>query len=272
MPNCSKLPLNFNAERLKADLDQILPDDWAPHFNDRYYEGDWSGVALRSISGLTSQLYADPATAKPFANTPALARCQYFQQALAEFKCPLNSARLLRLGPGSRIREHTDYNLSLDDGEIGIHIPIITNPLVRFYLNGERILMEEGECWYLNLNLPHRVENPGTTDRIHLVIHCAVNDWARDMINRCGEYQAAPQSMNPDAALAEMSPRESLNRFRHLVLQDLELQERLRKNARKELFIARMVEMGKERGFDFSAGDVEVELMTSRRAWLERWT
>ena len=61
MPDCLKLPLSFDPECLKADLDHISPGDWLPHFNDRYYEGDWSGVALRSVGGVATKLYPDPA-------------------------------------------------------------------------------------------------------------------------------------------------------------------------------------------------------------------
>lgn len=157
-----------------------------PHFNDRYYEGDWSGVALRSVGGAATKLYPDPAAREPFADTSILARCPNIRQALEKFVCPLNSVRLLRLGPGSRIREHKDYRLGFEDGEIGIHIPVVTNPMVEFFLNQEKLMMNEGDCWYLNLNLMHRVENPGATERIHLVIHCTVNRWVRSIFNLNG--------------------------------------------------------------------------------------
>ena len=69
MSNCLKLPLSFDPERLKADLNQILPGDWVSHFNDRYYEGDWSGVALRAVGGIATQLYSDPTAREAFADT-----------------------------------------------------------------------------------------------------------------------------------------------------------------------------------------------------------
>ena len=53
---------------------------------------------------------------------------------------------------------------------------------MEFILNQVRILMNEGECWYLNVNRPHRVANHGTSDRIHLVIDCVVNDWLRELL------------------------------------------------------------------------------------------
>ena len=63
-----------------------------------------------------------------------------------------------------------------------LHIPVITNPEMEFVLNLVRVVMNEGECWYLNVNQPHRVANRGATDRIHLVIDCVVNNWLRDQL------------------------------------------------------------------------------------------
>jgi hypothetical protein len=176
-----KLPLDFDRDRLKADLARFQPEEWIPHFNTRYYEGDWSGIALRSVGGRAGQLYPDPSATDDFADTPLLARCPYYQEVLAGFHCPLTSARLLKLAAGSSIREHKDHKLGFEDGEMRIHIPVETNLNVAFFLAGEQVVMQEGEAWYLDLNLPHRVENRSETDRIHLVIDCVVDDWARGL-------------------------------------------------------------------------------------------
>jgi aspartyl/asparaginyl beta-hydroxylase (cupin superfamily) len=69
----------------------------------------------------------------------------------------------------------------LDDGELRVHVPVVTNLDVAFFLAGEQVIMQEGEAWYLNLNLPHRVENHSDIDRIHLVIDCVVDDWVREL-------------------------------------------------------------------------------------------
>lgn len=182
MRDSLKLPLVFDSARLKADLKRILDGEYIPHFNTGYYEGDWSVVPLRSIDGVANQIYPDP-TKNTFADTPLLARCDYIKDVLATFQCDLLSARFLRLAAGSIIKEHRDYNLSLEDGEARLHIPVITNPDVEFFLNGERVVMNEGECWYLNLNLKHRVANRGATDRVHLVVDCVVNDWFRNLLS-----------------------------------------------------------------------------------------
>ena len=268
MPNYFKLPLSFDAAGLKSDLDGLRPGDWVAHFNTRYYEGDWSAAALRSVGGAADKIYPDPASAEPFADTEILSRCPNVRRALDEIKCPLNSVRLLRLGAGALIREHKDYNLSLEDGEIGLHIPVVTNPMVNFFLGGERLAMGEGECWYLNLNLPHKVENLGATARAHLVIHCVVNDWVREMI---GPDREAAAGREPASRAAAPSSPESFKNFRRLVLEDVELQRRLREKTDVKDFIVCITEMGRERGYHFSAEDVEEALSASRRAWAERW-
>ncbi len=66
---------------------------------------------------------------------------------------------------------------------VRFHIPVITNPEVEFYLNRERVNMSEGECWYLDFNFPHYVNNRSTEDRIHLVVDCYVNDWVTSLLH-----------------------------------------------------------------------------------------
>jgi hypothetical protein len=174
-----RLPFQFDPARLAADLALIAPDEWVPHFNTSIYEGDWSGVALRSVGGRPAQLYPDPAAEGQFADTALLGRCAYFQHVLATLRFPLEAARLLRLRARSSIAEHRDYKLGVQDGSLRIHVPVATNPDVAFFLDGQRVLMLPGESWYLNLNLPHRVDNQSDTDRVHLVIDGLVNPWVQ---------------------------------------------------------------------------------------------
>ncbi|HMF58587.1 MAG TPA: aspartyl/asparaginyl beta-hydroxylase domain-containing protein [Pyrinomonadaceae bacterium] len=176
-----KLPLTFNPQALKSDMEKIEPGEWIPHFNTSYFRGEWSGVALRSVGGLEGKLYPDPTAQGSYADTNILSRCENIRAALATFECQMESVRFLKLTPGSEIREHRDYNLGIEDGEVRFHIPVVTNPLVEFYLQGEKIEMSEGECWYLNFNLKHRVANRGATDRVHLVVDCVMNGWLRSL-------------------------------------------------------------------------------------------
>jgi len=141
-----KLPLQFDTALLKRDLETLLQEQFNPHFNTGYYQGDWSALPLRSIGGAVNQIYPDPTKKEDFQDTEYLTRTPYFAEILTSFQAPVQSARLLRLGADSTIKKHKDYYLGYEDGEIRIHIPIITNPDVEFYLEDARVIMNEGEC------------------------------------------------------------------------------------------------------------------------------
>ena len=67
-----------------------------------------------------------------------------------------------------------------------------------------------------------------------------------------------------------MSP-ESFEQFRTLVFADAALQAQLRAVADEERFIALVVRLGAERGYEFTADDVRAAMRAARRAWIERW-
>ena len=173
----SPLPLRFDVAGLRADVEALAAEDWVAHFNTAGYDGDWSGAALRSVGGVAGRLYPDPTASAGFADTPLLARCPATAAALATLRCPLLAVRFLLLGPGSRIKPHTDLDLGFDDGEVRLHVPVSGAEGVEFLLDGSPVDMAEGEVWYLNLNLRHSVENRGSSARVHLVVDCVVDEW-----------------------------------------------------------------------------------------------
>ncbi len=182
MPDYVKLPFQFDVALLQNDLAKVAPDEWIEHFNQYNYEGNWSVAALRSNGGRTKQIYPDPHSPDDFADTEILARCAYVREILERIECEKEAVRFMLLGAGARIREHKDFFMGFEDGVIRLHIPVVTNPQVEFYLGGERVTMHEGELWYLDFAQKHRVENNGEKDRIHLVIDCQVNDWLVEII------------------------------------------------------------------------------------------
>jgi hypothetical protein len=182
-PDRLQLPLSFDPDLLRRDLDRLSAGDWTSHFVRQNYEGDWSALPLRCVAGATHpvmRIYSDP-TATAFEDTPMLAACGYFQQVLAAFQCDVRSVRLMRLTPGSVIKEHSDHDLDVAAGAVRIHVPITTSPQVEFLLNGSRVEMEPGSAWYLRLADPHAVANRGTEDRVHLVLDATVNDWMKGL-------------------------------------------------------------------------------------------
>ena len=175
-PSSSKLPISFSTDRLQKELAICENDLWTPHFNTNRYQGNWTSVSLRSQSGLVNDITSFPNM--EYKNTELLDRCPYFKEIMDWFKCEKEAVRLLRLGPRSEIKEHVDNDTSYEDGFFRIHIPIITNPEVFFYVDKKLVLMKMGECWYANFQLPHSVENKSAEPRIHLTIDCIRNDWS----------------------------------------------------------------------------------------------
>jgi len=183
LPDRARLPFAFDVERLRADL-EVVDRDWIDHAVRQNYEGNWSVLPLRHKAGATHpvmMIYADPA-ATEFVEGPLLAQTPYFREVLAQFRCPLRVVRLMRLTPGSVIKPHYDHNLAAEWGAARVHVPITTNPDVEFLLNGTPLAMAPGEVWYLRLADEHAVANRGTTDRVHLVIDCIVDDWFAAML------------------------------------------------------------------------------------------
>ena len=179
-----RLPLDFDPDRLRADLAAAEHIGWTDHFVKRNYEGSWSAIALRGPAYAThavQAIYSDP-TCTEFADTPVLGACEYFREVLASFGCPLQAVRLMRLEPGSVIHEHRDHDLSADAGFARLHVPVATNPGVTFTLNQRAVRMREGECWYLRLSDPHAVRNDGATPRVHLVIDVVADAWLRRLL------------------------------------------------------------------------------------------
>jgi tetratricopeptide (TPR) repeat protein len=76
-----------------------------------------------------------------------------------------------KLRAGGNIGEHQDFGYSLVKIH-RIHIPVITNEQVAFFVGGEAKQMRAGEFWEIDNSQKHAVENNSLEDRVHLII-----DW-----------------------------------------------------------------------------------------------
>ncbi len=139
----------------------------------------------------------DGAIDSSYENTSLMDQCLTIKHLINELQCEVLSVRLLNLKAGAIIKEHRDRELSFEKGEARLHFPVFTNPELEFYVDNERIIMEEGTCWYINANLPHRVSNNGITDRIHLVIDCKVNAWLEELFRKANKKECFVEEKNP---------------------------------------------------------------------------
>ena len=169
---------------MQADLAALSASEWVLHFVPQNFEGDWSALPLRAPAGAThpiQMIYSAPHV-RDFVDTPLLDQAPYLREVIAAFQCPVRCVRLMRLTPGSVIKEHCDPDLSPEHGWARIHVPITTSDRVSFFLNRIPIGMAPGEVWYLRLSDPHRVVNNGEAERVHLVLDVEVNDWLVEML------------------------------------------------------------------------------------------
>jgi len=176
-----KLPLQFDRQALVRDLEQVMRLSWLPHFNRQGYTGSWSALPLYAPGGDPNNIIALNTDETSVSETPTLSACSYFKEVISSFKCSFSAIRLLRLEPGGYIKPHRDLKSGYEDDFFRLHIPIVTNPRVDFTLEGERLIMGPGECWYTNVNFVHSVANRGTSDRVHLVIDGQRNDWSDEL-------------------------------------------------------------------------------------------
>jgi hypothetical protein len=179
LPDAVRLPLRIDPVPLAAEAAQLPLEAWTRHFVPENYVGDWSVAPLRAPAGASHPILqiTSPPECKDWTETKWLAASPAIAALLARFECPLAAVRLMRLGPGSEIKEHRDHDLSADFGMARLHVPLTTSPQVEFLVNRQPVQMIPGECWYLRLADPHAVTNRGTSDRVHLVIDAEVNGW-----------------------------------------------------------------------------------------------
>jgi hypothetical protein len=257
----TRLPLRFDAGLLRAEVQAIAEAAWVPHFNQADYEGRWSSVALRSKSGRVDDITAQ-GSIEEFRDTPLAAQCPHLQAVMAAFAFPQKSVRLLRLHAGSRVREHRDADLGLADGELRIHVPVVTSEQVEFVVANRRLMLREGEAWYIDFSQPHRIDNRGASDRIHLILDGTLNEWAAALLQRSVE-EIVTETFEPAGAAG-------FRVFREMVFEDLQLQEEMLRAAERPRFLQAVVAAGAERGYGFGMAEVESILNQRRREWMER--
>jgi hypothetical protein len=155
-----RLPMRFDADRLRTEVAAMPPQAWAPHPN-----GDPGNSAVRLISvegGENEEVNG------VMRMTPYLERSPYLRQVLAGFGVVWSRSRLLRLAPGAVVPVHADVHYHWFY-RVRLHVPILTQPEVSFTCGGATVHMAAGEAWVFDNWRLHQVNNPTDSERIHLV-------------------------------------------------------------------------------------------------------
>jgi hypothetical protein len=155
-----KLPLRFDVARMTEEVHGFAEDEWREH--PQKFPGNSAMVLISPHGGISDDVYG------PMAVTEKLRRCPYLQQVLASLNTVFGRSRLMRLAPGAEVSMHNDVHYSWRN-RVRIHIPIVTDPAVRFFCGNKSVHMAAGEAWIFDNWKPHRVINPSDVHRIHLV-------------------------------------------------------------------------------------------------------
>jgi hypothetical protein len=100
-------------------------------------------------------------------------------------------AMAAKLLAGGRILPHRDSHPSFAAGH-RIHVPIITNPRVRFMIDGRPFQFEVGQAYEINNQKVHSVMNKGNADRINFIFDYITADVKSDLAARVAATQAGP--------------------------------------------------------------------------------
>jgi hypothetical protein len=155
-----QLPVLFDGTRLQAEVAALPAEAWVPHPDG--VPGN-SAARLISVDGdETDDVHGQ------MLPTHWLGAMPYLHQLLAGFGVVWGRSRLMRLAPGSGVPEHADINYHWHT-RVRLHIPIFTQPEVRFHCDGQSVHMAAGEAWIFDNWRRHHVENNSSVSRIHLV-------------------------------------------------------------------------------------------------------
>ena len=125
------------------------------------------GSATRTDPGLPGEEYAA---------TEILRELPAFRDHLERLPCEIMAARLMRLRPGAKVKEHVDRFLGFDYGKVRLHIPVVTSERAVMVFEDCDAHWDVGTLWYGDFSKTHAVRNDCCDDRTHLVIDCVLND------------------------------------------------------------------------------------------------
>lgn len=181
-----QLPIRFDAEVLAAEVAALPPSAWVAH--PQGFPGN-DAVQLVSVDGALTDDWAGP-----MASTEHLRRLPYTMRLMEELGGVWGRSRLMGLGPGAIVPAHVDIHYYWRT-HIRIHIPVITNPGVRFQCGSDSVHMEPGESWVFDSFEVHEVRNDGADKRVHLVLDTVGSSRIWELIeaaNNGAEAPAAP--------------------------------------------------------------------------------
>ncbi|MFS8138339.1 MAG: aspartyl/asparaginyl beta-hydroxylase domain-containing protein [Thermomonas sp.] len=148
---------------------------------------------------------ADESFVDGMAPTPELLRCPYLLQVLSSFGAVLGRTRLMRLAGQAEVSPHVDGSYYWAE-RVRVHVPIVTQPTVRFVCGGATINMQEGECWIFDTWREHKVYNEANEQRIHLVADTVGGGDFWSLVDHGRPHDASPAGWQARHVVPSASP------------------------------------------------------------------
>lgn len=186
-----QLPLLFDAPALAAEVAALGEDAWLPH--PQGFPGNSMLPLVASGGHLTDESFAGQM--KPTAH---LDRCPYLGHVIASLGVVVGRTRLMRLTGHAEVTRHADQGYYWAD-RVRIHVPIVTQPTVRFECDNVHTHMGAGECWIFDTWRQHRVLNDDVRSRIHLVVDTVGSETFWELVDqgRTHDGHALSHAWNP---------------------------------------------------------------------------
>ena len=198
-----QLPLMFDAQLLAAEIQALGEACWRDH------PAKFPGNSMLPLVAANGNA-ADESFAGEMSPTPELEACPYLMQVMESFGATLGRSRLMRLEGQAEVTPHTDQGYYWAE-RVRIHVPIVTQPTVRFECGDADINMAAGECWIFDTWRRHRVLNDSSLRRIHLVADSVGGGKFWDLIEQGQSHNAPKENFRPRAIAYEPGKRVSLD-------------------------------------------------------------
>jgi len=176
-----RIPLHFDHQRLFTEISAVDESHWSPH--PQKFKGNDALILLSSSGTINDLNYG------PMEFTPCMEQLPYLKQVLESFNTVIGRTRLMRLAPGEKVSRHSDVSLYWWH-RFRIHVPIVTDPRVKFYCEDTHVHMQAGEAWTFDNWRYHEVHNDSDITRVHLVIDTVGSPALWNMLE---QYSWSPQ-------------------------------------------------------------------------------
>ncbi len=190
----------------KYDVEGVLSDmklDFETHPSKSNKNNTWSALSVYGYSKDPKNIHDPDSAPAAWKNceftklqkTPLWKKIPLVEEVLESLGNPEHKRiRIMQLLPGEgELTRHTDL-ISKEFGTslgklVRLHVPIITNPDVKFTVwdyHGDEVIthMKLGNLYYLDTRKPHSAKNGGDTTRIHLVLDIVVNKKVQKLLTK----------------------------------------------------------------------------------------